>query len=251
MNEKFNGICLKKTSYKDNGEMLSLYTLERGRINCALIGAKKPNAKLKFCGQTFCFAEYVLSEKSDRRSVVEANEIDCFYGLREDLDRYYSAAVILEFLLAFTAEGESNYDLFLLAVRSLKNVETGFSPSLALVYFLIKALNKTGYLIDFDVCGGCGGEIEKRAFFDFSDSLVLCSDCADERKTEMRIDTYRLIRSVGSKDAVFFGKEEKPAENDFIDCDKAVKNALKFLDYYMAVNVGSGLKTLKTIIETN
>ena len=251
MNDKFNGICLKKTSYKDNAEMLSLFTLERGRLNCALIGAKKPNAKLKFCGESFCFAEYVLSEKSDRRSVIEANEIDCFYGLREDIDRYYSAAVAAEFLLSFLPEGESNYDLFLLTVRSLKNIEVSAQPYLALVYFLIGALNSIGYLIDFGSCGNCGGEIENRAFFDFDDSSALCSDCAGAGATEIRTDTYHLIKTVSSKDIDFFKNADKSTYSGVFTDKKTMVNALKFFDYYMSVNLGSSVKTLKTLIEMN
>lgn len=249
MNEKFNGICLKKTAYKDNCEMLSLFTLERGRLNCALFGAKKPNAKLKFCGETFCFAEYVLSEKNDKRTVAEANEIDCFYGLREDLDRYYCAAVVIEFLLNFVAEGESNYDLFLLTVKSLKNVESGARPLLSLTCFLINALNAIGYLIDFGACGGCGKDIDKRAFFDFNDSTVLCADCANAFSTEIRYDTYKLIKEISDKPVDFFKSGDVSVYGGVFSDERSAVNALKFLDYYMSVNLGSSVKTIKTVID--
>ena len=249
MNEKYNGLCLKKTAYKDNGEMLTLFTLEKGLTGAALIGAKKPNAKLKFCGETFCFAEYVLSERAGRRTVVDANEIDCFYGLREDLDRFYSACSVSEFIMNFTADGESDYGLFLLTVKALKAIEVGERPFVALISFLVNALNAIGYLIDFDACSDCGREIEGRAFFDFGSSAALCSECAKAGHIEMRIDTYNLIKEVLSHDVEFFKKGDLSTYSPAFISIRSQINAIKFLDYYMSVNVGAGLKTNKTIID--
>ena len=249
MNEKFNGICLKKTAYKDNGEMLSLFTLEAGLVNCALIGAKKPNAKLKFCGETFCFAEYVLSEKSGRRTVAEANEIDGFYGVREDYDRYMAAAAVVEFLLSCLAEGEDNYELFLLTLKSLKAIEKGEKPLLSLVAFFVNALNSIGYLIDFDACGRCGNEVEKRAFFNFENSQALCESCADSSAVEMRIETFNLIKAVLSTEVEIFQNADLSTYSPVFADDKPIVNAIKFIDYYMLCNLGFGLKTNKMIID--
>ena len=136
MDEKYNAICLKKTAYKDSGEMLTLFSLEKGLIDCALIGARSPRSKLRFCGETFCFAEYVLSEKNDRRTVKEATQIDSFYGLREDIDRYYCAAAVIEFIMNVVYQGEKDYELFLTTVKALKAIEVGEDPKSLSLFFL-------------------------------------------------------------------------------------------------------------------
>lgn len=251
MNEKYNGLCLKKTAYKDNGEMLTLFTLEKGLMGCSLIGAKKPDAKLRFSGEIFCFAEYVVSEKAGRRTVTEASEIDCFYGLRGDLDRFYAACSVGEFILGFTPDGENDYGLFLLTIGALKAIEIGANPLSSLVFFFVNALNEMGYLIDFEACSECGREIEGRAFFDFSDSVALCSECAKPGHVEMRIETFKLIKEVLSHDVEYFKNSDLSTYSPILSDKRSALNAIKFLNYYMSVNLGSGLKTVKTILENN
>ncbi|MBP5373138.1 MAG: DNA repair protein RecO [Clostridia bacterium] len=249
MDEKYNAICLKKTSYKDSGEMLTLFTLERGIVNCALMGARSPKAKLRFSGETFCFAEYVLAEKADRRTVKEATQIDSFYGIREDLDRYYCAAAVIEFILNVVYAGESNYELFLATVKSLKAIEVCEKPKLALVAFYIKALNASGYMIDFSSCHNCGAEVEGRAFFDFDNSSALCKNCATQGSTEMKIDTFSLIKETSSHELDFYQKGDLSTYSPTFSDDKSIVNALKFLNYYIVVNLGVTIKTNKTLIE--
>ena len=248
MDEKYNAICLKKTSYKDNGEMLTLFSLEKGLINCALMGARSPKSKLRFCGETFCFAEYVLTEHSDRRTVKEATQIDSFYGLRDDLDRYYSAAAVIEFIMNVVYQDESNYTLFLNTVKALKAIEIGEKPKLSLIAFYINALNSSGYLIDFSACSRCGGEVEERAFFDFENSAVLCKNCSDSLSTEMRIDTFELIKTVSSFDLEFFQKGDLSTYSPTFCLEKPINNALKFLEYYVTVNLGITIKANKFLI---
>ena len=248
MDEKYNAICLKRTAFRDDREMLTLFTLERGIVDCALIGAKKAGSKLRFCGETFCFAEYVLAEKSDRRTVKEANEIDCFYGIRSDLDRYYCAAVVDEFLLNVAYQGEENYQLFLLSVKTLKAVELGEKPRLALVWFLINALNAVGYLIDFSACHDCGGEIKDRAFFDFYDSRALCGSCSSERATEIKYDTYSLIKAVSEMDGESLKNVGISTYSKTFDNDKSILNAIRFFDHYIKMNLSLNLKTIKSVI---
>ena len=56
-----NALCLRCVDYKDNDKMATLYTLERGKIGVGARGVKKAGAKLNFCVQPFCFAEYTLN----------------------------------------------------------------------------------------------------------------------------------------------------------------------------------------------
>lgn len=248
MDEKYNAICLKKTAYKDSGEMLTLFSLEKGLVKCALMGARSPKSKLRFCGETFCFAEYVLAEKSDRRMVKEATQIDSFYSIREDIDRYYCAASVLEFIMNVVYEGESNYELFLTTVKALKAIEIGENPKISLIAFYVAALNSIGYLIDFSACSNCGGEVEKRAFFDFDNSAVYCENCSDSNSVEMRIDTFSLIKEISARDLEFFQKADLSTYSPAFCSQKSVANALKFLDYYVSVNLGVSIKTNKNLI---
>ena len=61
MEEKVNGVVLRNVSYLEYDSILTLFTAEKGIITCKIKGIKKAGAKLKFAGEPFCFAEYMLA----------------------------------------------------------------------------------------------------------------------------------------------------------------------------------------------
>ena len=63
MEVKVNALVIKAVDYKDNDRILTLYSLEKGKITAGIKGVKKAGAKLKFASEPFCFAEYILAEK--------------------------------------------------------------------------------------------------------------------------------------------------------------------------------------------
>ena len=250
MEEKFNALCIRAVPYKDSDIMLTLFTLEKGLISCIVRGVKKQGAKLKFCTQLFCFAEYVVAEKSSRRTVIEASEIDSFYGIATDVDRYYSALGVIEFIRGVLQDEILAYDLFLLTIKTLKSIkETDQNPYVFLAKFLTEAIDLSGYGIDFVKCGKCFKQISERVFFNFDDCVFECIDCANAFSVEMRFATYCFLQRL-SKLSI-----DQLKSGEFIRSmgDKTLKancfNALKFLDFYIRDKIGLNIKTNQTIIE--
>ena len=87
-----NAVMLKAIDYGENDKILTLLTAENGKITAGIKGVKKASAKLRFAAQPFCFAEYVLSQKGDRFTVINAAECESFYDLRTDIGKFYSAS---------------------------------------------------------------------------------------------------------------------------------------------------------------
>ena len=63
MEEKVDALVLRSANYRDDDKILTLFTLQQGKVTAAAKGVKKAGAKLKFAAQPFCFAEYVLAKK--------------------------------------------------------------------------------------------------------------------------------------------------------------------------------------------
>lgn len=245
MEEKYNALVVRTTSYRDNDIMLTLFTLEEGLISACLRGAKKPNAKLKFAGEVFCFGEFVLVNSSGRRTVKEVNQIDSFYGLRLDSDKYFCANVIIEFVNRFMLENIKSFELFLLCINALKVLsKTDVNCRLLLVSFIIKALKSQGYETDFSACAICGGIIEKRAFFSFTDGISVCLSCANELHTEIRISTYNLLRDLSSDTSSDFDYLQN------LSFDEAtLLPALRFVDFALKQMADVTIKSLQMFIQ--
>lgn len=249
MEEKYNAICIRSVGYKDNDKMLTLFTLENGLVDCVLRGVKKPNAKLKFAGEVFCFAEYVLVEKNGRRTVIEANEIDGFYELRLDIEKYYSAMGIVEFLRGFCHNDEANYQLFLNTVNVLKAIEKTDNPMLCLVKYYIEGLKIQGYGITFDNCNNCHKKISARAFFDFDDCVFKCQDCADISSIEMRIKTFDILFALDKIDLKLLKNNDLSTYSPlFVDLEHT-RYALKFYDFFIREKANVTIKSNTALLE--
>ena len=105
MNYKVNGITLFGVNYRESDKILTLFTLEKGKIGAAARGVRKINSGMKQIAEPFCFSEAVISEKSGRKTIIEINSFDSFYPVRTDVKKYFAGACALELTNAFMPEG--------------------------------------------------------------------------------------------------------------------------------------------------
>ena len=193
MDFKTDALVLKASDYKENDRLLTLFSPDRGKLTAGIRGVRKPNAKLNFAAQPFCFAEYVLAEKAGRYTVTGAYLYDGFFPLRTDVVRYYAACVCTEICDALLVEDGENRALFVGTVEALKNLAMSDADSAETVLgFCLIALRESGYMLDLDGCGVCGGEITENAYFDFDAGYFTCSSCASGVRASEA--TYHVLR---------------------------------------------------------
>ena len=236
MEEKINAIMLRGVDYKDNDKMLTLYSIERGLVSASVRGVKKAGAKLNFCAQPFCFAEYLLSVNQTRATVIGATEIESFYNLRVNLTSFYCATVICEYLIKGATE-EGNEELFMLAVNGLKKLNFSTENGLeVLANFLLQALNQEGYAISGANCFKCGepAHLGEYAYFDFERGQLLCCDCFSPTSTRILSVTAEALQNL------FSGQSS--------ECS-SLKYLLKFLAYYVNKKLGFTLNSIDELLE--
>lgn len=177
---KVNALMLRAVDYLENDKILTLLTAERGKITAGVKGVKKAGAKLKFAAQPFCFAEYILTERGGRYTVIQASECESFYELRCDVNKYYAACAVCEAAICLTADGDGGSDMFTLCVRALRDM-CGGDERLALSSFLLAALRSSGYGISVNAfCPVCGCRLDKaeKLRFDLDGGTFTCWDCS-------------------------------------------------------------------------
>lgn len=248
MEEKYNALCVRSVNYRESDKIITLFTLEKGLVDCAVYGARRAGSKLAFAGEIFCFAEYLLTEKNDKRSVKEANEIDGFYGVRSDIVRFYAASAIADFVRLFVMPGAPQYLTFSAASAALKGIEQG-DPLLSLIGFLINALEDIGFGMDLSVCSGCGRVISERPFFDFSSSSAFCMPCAPVGATEIRFSTFSLISLLSRIPVENLKNSDLSTYSPVFNDEKAKQSAIKMLGYYIEEKTGYTVKTLQELLD--
>ena len=177
MDEKLDALVLRTADYGEYDRMLTLFTLQKGKLSAAAKGVRRAGAKLRFAAQPFCFAEYVLAERGGRRTVISASNTDGFYALREDVGKFYAAAAVCGLCDVLLYENIVNEELFLRAVAALKEMCEG-NEAPALVSFFLRALELSGYALAPLVCADCGEPLGAGACFDVADGCFTCAACA-------------------------------------------------------------------------
>ena len=249
MDEKYNAICVYSVNWRESDKLVKLFTLERGMVDCVIRGAKSPKSKWHFAKEPFCFAEYVLTERNGKKALKEANEVDSFYNLRTDVDKFYAASAVLEFVRNFVLDEIDSYELFLITVNSLKAIENCIYPNIALLKFFILALKEVGYQIELDNCHICGTKIENRVFFDFEEGKPLCENCQKADAVEMRFSTFSLLNLINQIDIEAFKNSDLSTYRGAFTDNSSIFYALKFISYYIERKSGVLLKTTSQIME--
>lgn len=192
MEFKTDALLLRAVDYGENDKMVTLLTAEYGKIGAAMKGVKKASAKLRFAAQPFCFAEYVLAERSGRHTVISASLYDGFFPLREDIGTFYAATAVCEACDRLIYEGMTCGELLVFAVSALRQMSEGKS-SHALIVFLLSALRIAGYPLIAENCPLCGKALLGRMRFDMESGSFSCEDCA--KGTPASEITYRTLRA--------------------------------------------------------
>ena len=114
-----DALCLKNIDYKDNDKLITLYCAEKGKITVTAKGCKSPKSKLKFAVNPLCFGHYYTSVKNNRFTLTGCDCIESFFDLASDIEKYYAAMTIVEFIDKTQMEGEYDNQIFALSLRFL------------------------------------------------------------------------------------------------------------------------------------
>ena len=234
MEEKLSGIVLNGVSYGESDKILKIFTLDKGTISAKIKGVKKAGAKLKFASEPFCFAEFIFSEVSGRRTVIGATLLESFYPIRENIVKYFAGGTVLEFIRRFSKENIVSKDLFVLSIETLKELCYSNKDEIELLCrFLIFALSLSGYAINFSGCACCGGEIKGKTYFDIDGGCFYSEECFEGRGREINSTTYQELKKI------VIGEELT---------DKPIK-PLRLLDYYITNKTEENLSSLKELLK--
>ncbi len=194
MDVKTEAIVLQAIDYKDNDKLLTLFSPTLGKITAGIRGVKKPKAKLAFCAQPFCFAEYILAEKGGRYTVTNAYLHESFFSLRSDISRFYAACAAAEICRTLATENEGHEGLFIGFIECLKSLCLAQEDEAeSLIAFTLIALRESGYPLDLGYLEECDGDIGERLWFDFADGRFATFErCVQGERAS--VSTYHVLR---------------------------------------------------------
>lgn len=197
MDKKVTAICCGAIDWKESDKIVTLCSLEEGKISAVVKGCRKPNAKLRASATPFCFGEYVLAQKGEYYTVIGCTPIDQFVTIIGDIDRFYAGTVILDALRNSCREGEDVSALMVVVLKYLKDLAyEECDISLTLVAFMLDFLNKCGYGLDFSKCQVCRGKSFTKRYLSFSSGGIVCNVCSKRDDEPISAEASGLLKAI-------------------------------------------------------
>ena len=178
-------INLKNYPLNDNDSIIVMFSKNKGLIRAVAKGAKRPKSKLGARIQMFIANKLMLFEGKNLDTIQEAQSLNTFSKIRNDLDKLsysmYIAELINNFCSNHYSQDENNeeiYNLIFNTYNKISNALTKEDVLLSVLKFQIKLMDTLGWGIDFKMCSICQKEIETNALFSFSLGSFVCFKCA-------------------------------------------------------------------------
>jgi hypothetical protein len=109
------GLVARAVEYKESDLILTVLTAEEGRVTVSARGARKHGSPHAAASQVLCCSRMVLSEYRERYTLKEAEVLEAFSALREDLTSLALACYLADLAQTLSPEG----DTFHLTVSAL------------------------------------------------------------------------------------------------------------------------------------
>jgi DNA repair protein RecO (recombination protein O) len=150
-------VVLRTWKLGEADRIVVLFTENHGKVRAVAKGVRK--TKSRFGSRLEPPTQVALQLHAGRSldTITQAETVDNYRLVREDLDRLNRAVSMLEAVDQLAVEGEAEPDLFRMLVRALALLATDNSPLVVPAFFL-KALGQSGFGPVVDSCVVCGSD---------------------------------------------------------------------------------------------
>lgn len=190
-------IVLRRTDFGEADRLLTLYSKEFGKISAIAKGARKPQSRKTGHVELFMRSKFFIAKGRNLDIITQAEMIDSYAPLRDDLMRVSHASYAVELLNRFTVEEDPHSGIYNLLDDTLGRYSEMDDLDLVTRYYELHLLSLTGFQPRLYQCVSCGEEISKQDQY-FSPDMggILCPDCrhADPRAIPVSATAVKVLR---------------------------------------------------------
>ncbi len=160
--------------------ILTLYSLDFGRISAIAKGALRPKSSFFGRVELFSLVDLSLSRRDGREldTATEATVINHYETIRRDPEAFVHSCLFIEWLLHSITGSEPSHPMFHLIRGVLDNFAAGAPFWPVLCSGIEKALRLSGFAMEIDRCTRCGGDPQGSSLWDTSSGGIVCENCS-------------------------------------------------------------------------
>jgi len=187
-----DGIVLRTHKLGEADRIVTLMTRGRGKVRAVAKGVRRTRSKFGARLEPLSHVTMMCWQGRELDIVNQAEVLETFRGVREDLGRVTKAYTLLEVVDQLAQEGHANPRLYEMVLGALRALEEEDSP-LLVPAFLLKVLALEGSAPTVDVCVSCAAPDDLVAF-DLTEGGVLCRSC--RRGRSLSPEGLELLRRI-------------------------------------------------------
>ncbi|MEK7681384.1 MAG: DNA repair protein RecO [Chloroflexota bacterium] len=192
---KTEGIVLRRSDMGEADLLLTFYTPFYGKLRAVARGARRPSSKLAGHVELLARGLFLLARGQNLDTFSQAECVEPFAALRDDLESVGRALYVAELLDRFTPDGAENRLLYQLLVETLRRFPAG--GDMAVRFFEVQALVLSGFRPDLHTCVECGAAVTPgHHLFSASGGGVLCPRCRDQEPVvrPLSLNALKVLR---------------------------------------------------------
>ncbi len=186
-------IIIKRINLGEADRILILYTPDYGKVKAVAKGSRRPKSKLGGHVELLTHSLLLLGRGKSLDIITQAQTINSFLPLKDDLKRMSYGLYISELVDYFTEERIENHEIFRLLIDTLQRLTQDDNPAIVLRYFELQLLNLSGYRPQLQKCTNCNQPVKPIPnYFSSFQGGVLCPDCAYQEPVVLNLSLNAL-----------------------------------------------------------
>ena len=172
-------LVLREVRYKESDKILTVLTENEGKLTVNARGALRRGSRIGAASQQMTYSEMTLFKNRGKWTLQEAETIEQFSGLRQDLSALALGSYVSE-LLEATADADSpNPALLQLGLNTLYALSHKLFPAEHIkAVFELRLMCLAGFEPNVFVCPSCDRQIPEEPRFSLRGGTIHCCACA-------------------------------------------------------------------------
>lgn len=208
------GLVLRETNYREADKILTVLTRDMGKRTVKARGCRRRGSQLAASAQLLVFSDMTLFDYRDRLTLNEAESLEQFRGIREDIELLSLSSYFAEVTEAVAEEGRDQPELLSLILNSMYALDKLKKPQpLVKAAFELRLACLAGYEPLLEVCSDCGSPNAGAKGLCLEDGVLRCRPCRNEPGAEFppvpagALDAMRHVACGDPKRLFSFGLE--------------------------------------------
>ncbi len=157
---KTQAIVLKQRKLGEADKIMTLFCANRGKVDAVAKGVRRTKSRLAGHLEPLTLGSYLVAEGRELDIITQAETVDAFAPLREDLERLSRGLYCAELVERLLPDRSEANPVFLLLKDTLERLCREEQYDLAVRWFEMRLLDDLGYRPSLETCAVCDRRLE-------------------------------------------------------------------------------------------